>query len=741
MKEPLNSWNSYIAELKGSYTAPHHAIGASAWENRSTTPNGPFLGNGDMRVVLLGDRSTQEFCISKSDMWTDEDSRKNVRAITTGGITIRPGEQASAQRAGFLQEQCFWDAAVHAVSEAGFETDAFVAAADNIMFLTVYNKGTEPFPLCIDVWAKEDEPCFPVSCGSRQGVLWVSRETSSAPRGNGEPARWVSTSAVAARFLDGEGSAFQVSQGKVVMEIEIPPRQSRCLGVVLEGGKNEFRAVEKAVDKAGKLDFNLRDRLQAEHREWWHGFWGKSYVNLSDRALENFYIGSLYFLACVNRAGAVPAGQYPFCISDDPAWAGDYHLDQEYLGQNEGFFSANRAELSDGALAPLLDFMETGKDYAKSKMTVVHPSFDRPREGMLYPVGLGPWGVDSTVHDNDNEPWVGNMVSNASYTGMLVLWQYEYYRDEEWLRDTGYPFLRELARFWTSHIRLIGERDEAGNYCTYGATWEESFGKNPPTDLGLIRTILGHAAAYSRMLETDEAEREEWLDILEHIPPYPTGFQEGREVFVEYVGAKRLRGGCELSMVFPAEAMSMIRTPEWIPLVHNTLDFELEMLTKPMHSAITATRTGYPIEKIISALKRGVLEAPVGTWSGVRENYTNGSLHFHGEYIEFIHSSLLQSQDGVIRLFPNWYRDEPAEFYGLRARGAFLVSARQDGDGKITDVRIYSEKGGICVLEAPPSAVVLENGRRVPVENSTLPNGWQICTFETRAGSDYQVQL
>lgn len=224
MKESLNSWNSYIAELKGSYTAPHHAVSANAWENQSTTPNGPILGNGDMRVVLLGDKNTQEFCISKSDMWTDEDSRKNVRAITTGGITIRPGEQASAQRSAFLQEQYFWDAAVHAVSEAGFETDAFVAATDNIMFLTIYNKGTEPFPLCIDVWVKEDNSCFPVSCGFQQGLLWVSRETGRAPRGNQEPVRWVSTSAIAARFLDCEGNAFQVSKGKAEMEIEIPPR-------------------------------------------------------------------------------------------------------------------------------------------------------------------------------------------------------------------------------------------------------------------------------------------------------------------------------------------------------------------------------------------------------------------------------------------------------------------------------------------------------------------------------------
>lgn len=737
----MNTWDSYITELKGCYEAPHHQIGAREWENQSTMPNGPIMGNGDMHVVLLGDRTVQEFCISKSDMWTDEDDKKNVRAVTTGGITIRPKETVRKSEAAFCQEQLFWDGKVHAVSEAGFETDAFVSAVENVMFLLIYNRKKEPLPLSIDVWTKEDDPCFPAASGYTNGAAWAFRETSSALRGNGEPARWVSRSAIAARFLDLAGSDSQISKGKWTLEAVLPPRESRCLCVALKGGKNESRSIEQAVECVSKLDDSFCKKMEEEHLKWWHQFWQKSYVRICDTKLQNFYIGALYLMACVNRAETVPAGQYPFCISDDPAWAGDYHMDQEYLGQNEGFFSANRFELSEGVLTPLLDFMETGKSYAKHKMEVVHPSFDQPRKGVLYPVGLGPWGVDSSVHDNNGEPWVGNMVSDASYTGMLFIWQYEYYRDKEWLRSTGYPFLRELARFWTSHVRLIDEQDEKGNYCTYGATYEEAFGKNPSADLGLMHTVLDHVISYSKILGTDEEERREWQDISDHIPPYPTISKEGKEVFAEFSGAKEFRGGCELTMVFPAEAVSLLKTPKWIPIVHNTLDFELKMRTKPVHSAISAARTGYPVNKIVTALREEILEAPIGAWSGLRENYTNGSLHFNGEFIEFINSSLLQSQDGVIRLFPNWYKNEPVEFFSLRAKGAFLVSARQDENGKPFDVRIHSEKGEVCVLEAPPSVRILKGGQRIQSENSILPNGWQVCTFETDAGCDYQVEF
>ena len=55
---------------------------------------------------------------------------------------------------------------------------------------------------------------------------------------------------------------------------------------------------------------------------------------------------------------------------------------------------------------------------------------------------------------------------------------------------------------------------------------------------------------------------------------------------------------------------------------------------------------------------------------------------------------LLQSQGGVIRLFPavpeSW-RD--AGFRNFRSEGAFLVSASRKG-GKLDSVRVVSEKGG-----------------------------------------------
>jgi alpha-L-fucosidase 2 len=64
-----------------------------------------------------------------------------------------------------------------------------------------------------------------------------------------------------------------------------------------------------------------------------------------------------------------------------------------------------------------------------------------------------------------------------------------------------------------------------------------------------------------------------------------------------------------------------------------------------------------------------------------------------------IQEMLLQSQGGVVRVFPavpdSW---KEASFSGLRSEGAFLVSATRKG-GRLDSVSVKSEKGGMLRLE------------------------------------------
>lgn len=102
---------------------------------------------------------------------------------------------------------------------------------------------------------------------------------------------------------------------------------------------------------------------------------------------------------------------------------------------------------------------------------------------------------------------------------------------------------------------------------------------------------------------------------------------------------------------------------------------------------------------------------------------------------------LLQSHDGVIRVFPNWDQTRDAEFKRLRAVGAFLVEARyRAAERDVDSVRIFSEKGNMCVLQSPFEGAGIavtraDNGQPIPfIQNE------EEFTFRTAAGVTYEIE-
>jgi hypothetical protein len=79
-----------------------------------------------------------------------------------------------------------------------------------------------------------------------------------------------------------------------------------------------------------------------------------------------------------------------------------------------------------------------------------------------------------------------------------------------------------------------------------------------------------------------------------------------------------------------------------------------------------------------------------------------------------INEMLLQSYEGVVRIFPNWNHLKDASFNKLRAYGAFVVSSSLK-NGKIEYVKILSEKARRCTLENPwpeKEVQLIRNGKK-----------------------------
>jgi hypothetical protein len=132
-----------------------------------------------------------------------------------------------------------------------------------------------------------------------------------------------------------------------------------------------------------------------------------------------------------------------------------------------------------------------------------------------------------------------------------------------------------------------------------------------------------------------------------------------------------------------------------------------------------AVRVGYDPEDILQQLKDRI----------AAQSLPNGWITQGGGGIETlsavpmtINEMLLQSYEGVIRIFPNWNHTKNARFSKLRAYGAFVISSSLQKE-RIELVEIQSEKGRTCIIENPwPGKPVqlIRNGNKTIISGNRL---------------------
>ena len=149
---------------------------------------------------------------------------------------------------------------------------------------------------------------------------------------------------------------------------------------------------------------------------------------------------------------------------------------------------------------------------------------------------------------------------------------------------------------------------------------------------------------------------------------------------------------------------------------------------------VMAVRACYPADRVIQAIK-GWKPEP----NGVVSQKDGGGIETAG-IIEAINNMLLQSHDGVLRIFPNWDKSVDAEFKTLRAVGAFLVWARYRSAQRVVDlVRIFSEKGNACVLQNPFDGTCITVTRTDTHQTVPVVQDEDEFTFPTTAEVTYEI--
>jgi len=189
--------------------------------------------------------------------------------------------------------------------------------------------------------------------------------------------------------------------------------------------------------------------LLEEHEQKWREFWSRSGIQLDDELLQSTWYRSLYFLRCITRRGAMPPGLLAGLINDTPAWHGDYHTNYNIQQTFWSSYPTNH-----GDLAEPYDRLIAG--YLPRAKWIARRVFDM--DGAYYPhliYAYEPPDPDACKSENGRQylhHWWAMTIGVNGFSIQPLWWQYKYSPDPEFLKETVYPGLREVANFYCAFM-------------------------------------------------------------------------------------------------------------------------------------------------------------------------------------------------------------------------------------------------------------------------------------------------
>ncbi len=524
-----------------------------------------------------------------------------------------------------------------------------------------------------------------------------------------------------------------------------PLRLDVALFTPLDSADSVAQARSSATDWAAQPTATLRNSSAAS----WGRFWAPSAVEFQDRELESIWYRNQYFLACCLKPGKTAPGLFGNWSSGKigTAWHGDYHMNYNTQQVWWGVFSSNHVEQHE----PYTKLVEQLMPMAEWNARV---QFGLP--GAYFPHSAYP--VPSSVNPYPAPPW-GYEICETPWTVQSLWWQYLYTLDRDYLQRV-YPILRAATDFLVAFVK----KEQDGKYHVWptvspenwGATVDFRLNRNCIIDIALIQFLLEAMLEASKVLGADAALRPKWDEICRNLAPYPAGEGPYGKVWLDIENAPHewvYNVPVTLSPVFPAERVGLGSAPETLELARRTarlvrLEGGNDLVWQPLVRARLAmldldwfkrevryclTPLGMANDRVRQALGRYRDETNydfmmrMGVWT---ENLSLPAV---------LNECMLQSYDGVLRIFPNTTRLGPASFRNLRAAGAFLVSASWDGKA-VQSLAITSERGSRIRLALPWKSGGVRVVERASGTLLTPEVRDGVAEWKTKPGALYEVK-
>jgi len=146
-----------------------------------------------------------------------------------------------------------------------------------------------------------------------------------------------------------------------------------------------------------------------------------------------------YLLASCSRPGGLPANlQGLWNDSNNPPWASDYHNN---INIQMNYWGAEPAGLPECHL-PLIDFVAAAREPCR---IATRKAFGETTRG---------WTARTSQNIFGGNGWDWNIPASAWYA-QHVFEHWAFTRDESYLRQTGYPILKEICELWEDRLKSL----------------------------------------------------------------------------------------------------------------------------------------------------------------------------------------------------------------------------------------------------------------------------------------------
>ena len=692
--------NSYFNEITAK---PENKIGGSVYK----IPAGAMCGNGDLGIVFDNDEKDLVIHISKCDFWKfvsgthGDGGIKTIGALRIGNVDL---EKYNIKQ--------YFDKGLLECNFGNTEIEFFVAPK-NLIFFEFKAPETESFPT-VNI-------NLPDTCGSinsqseNNGIKCYSRKFC------GKDVEMDSAVAVCLKEINSNTeNGFKTTR--------------YCISVATNFDAEDY--INKAFEMASSCNY---DEAKAKTEEKWTNFFSASKVTLKDKEIEKFYNSSLYHLAGCMGNREFPPGLFGNFITDDFfPWAGDYHMNYNYEAPYYCIFSSNHPELFDGYMAPVNDMRDEAK-----RMAGLFGC-----KGYAFPVSFGPKALDVYSQADCKEHGILflGQKSHAAYACVIPIMHWFSTYDKEYALENYYDFVVNTAAFWEDYLvkekgRYVIKGDAAHEIPYYRGEkfrYITHFGQvntiNAINSLGLVKLLFNAVYDMAKELGLNSEKYALWEDIIENLSDFPTFIKKGKKCFRYSKFGIRWRdeNTVGLQHIYPASQIGLSSGENLLKIAKNTYFINDRRLDdNGSNSYLPAgARIGVDPDFLIEGIHQNIKKFGL----------PNGLFRHHGGGIEHlttipatINEMLMQSHQGVIRVFPCWNKTDDASFENLRADGAFLVSAELKNE-KVVSLEIKSLKGRKCTVECSgiKSVISKADNKEIPFERKE-----NTVSFETQKNTDY----